>query len=533
MKSETTFHQQLQNRILFICNMSIFILMILLAIVSFSSKQSLTGIVAIIGCTILGVSLFLQFLGYFVVSSYITVLALSFTAFGAVFARSVITPDLLYLFVSYQVIPLVLSGILAQNRIFPISLTTIVLLFLSYFIISIQGPAIGYAHTVQIAGSYVCIIVIAILSDQTYLLSGKMMNRFNEEIQLSNAKDKNINSFIKVYQNNKASGNQLEQIAVDNDTQVGKLNEFFQKFTENMHVLRQLLKDITIRNDNVTGSGANILEVFINHKDNITSYKNKIEHISETSQEIDHIIQNKKIQMHELIELSTKGGLYMQDSVSAIEKVSENTKSMVDMISLIMEVAEKTNILALNAAVEASRAGKYGGGFAIVAKEIKALSTETTQNADTINRSLQNNIATISEAVTTIKSVGNSFVILNDSIMEFSTAIDQIVIKINDLAQQNTHMSIETKNTLSLITEVQNVIEKTIHTMEQGQQKISNIQQISTDLDKDISQIHQTTTTLGDSGRKIQEKYREFCFSVKNIESVIDNINSTTSTNIK
>ena len=308
---------------------------------------------------------------------------------------------------------------------------------------------------------------------------------------------------------------------IDNDTVAGQLNENMQKFTSDLYEFNQLIKDIQIRNENLVSSSSNILSVFNNHKENIIEHKNKTLSISETSQEINLIIQDKKVQMNELIELSEKGGVDMQESVFAIEKIAENSKDILDMIALIMEVAEKTNILALNAAVEASRAGKYGGGFAIVAKEIKLLSTETTQNADTINQSLQSNIKAITETVEIIRNVGQSFSHLNVNIIDFSTAIDQIVVKISNLTQQNSHMSIETKNTLSLISEVQNTLEKTINSIKTNQLKVTDINTLSDLLEKNVSQVNQTTDAIIHSGRDAQKKYREYKYSIKKVEDII------------
>ncbi len=519
-------HQRLQNKILFTCNLVIMVLLTVLALVAYFSGPMLVLMrAATAGVFILGLSLLLQAFKNYTLASYVTVLSLMGITFTIMSGRPDMSADLLYLFISYQVIPLTLSGVLAQKRSFSLSISGLILLLMLYYVFYRQAPIIGTGHTIQIVGSCVILIVMSVLSDQVYLLSGQIMNRYNDEIQATADKEQQIRDIVTVYQDNQTSGTQLEQFNTNSDSLVSSLNEMIQKFTEDMNELNQLLKDVNIRNTSISGSGSNILKVFNTHKEGILDYKDKIDQITETSQDIDSIVQDRKIQMSELIELSTQGGNYMYDSIAAVEKVAENSKNMVDMISLIMEVAEKTNILALNAAVEASRAGKYGGGFAIVAKEIKALSTETTQNADTINRSLQSNITSITEAVTIIKSVGQSFTQLNNSIVEFSSALDQIAQKTNNLTQQNSQMSIETKNTLSLINEVNNVIEKTVVSMEQGQQKVSTIQDISSTIDKDVIQLQQTTASIVESGRKVQEKYREYCYSVKKVETIVEDVN--------
>lgn len=525
MKNTTkSFQEQLQNKILLFCNLIVILFLIPLGIISFMDGQMPFIIITAVAFIFLSISLILQKLNFYPIASYITMLILSAAAFFTTYSRTVVIPELPYLFISYQMIPLVLAGLLAQNRFVALFMGFLSLSLLTFYVFVIQKSAIGLEHTTTIAGVYLSTIILTLLSDQIYKLTGNMMVKFNEEMEISNNKDVLLKKIIDIYQANQQSGEQLDVFNIDTDTVAGQLNENMQKFTSDLYEFNQLVKDIQIRNENLVSSSSNILSVFNNHKENIVEYKNKTHNISETSQEINLIIQDRKVQMNELIELSEKGGIDMQESVFAIEKVAENSKNILDMIALIMEVAEKTNILALNAAVEASRAGKYGGGFAIVAKEIKLLSTETTQNADTINQSLQSNIKSITETVEIIRNVGKSFSQLNTNIIDFSTAIDQIVVKIFNLTQENSHMSIETKNTLSLIGEVQNILEKTINSIQTNQLKVTDMNTLAEVLEKDVSQVTQTTNAIINSGRDAQKKYREYKYSVKKVEDTITEI---------
>lgn len=68
----------------------------------------------------------------------------------------------------------------------------------------------------------------------------------------------------------------------------------------------------------------------------------------------------------------------------SIEKTYEAMKNISDKISIITDIAEKTDILAINAAIEAARAGDYGKGFAVVAAEVRELSEHSQKAADEI-----------------------------------------------------------------------------------------------------------------------------------------------------
>lgn len=517
-------HRRLQEKLLLVTNTIIFIGAIILSLVSFFNNQPKPTLIGTAVATIIFVSYIFLFFRKYNSAVHITIGTLITASFAALITReSQTTTDLLYLFVSYQSVAIIIAGLLADKKIFPILTGIIALGLLSYYLGAVHKHDLT-GQLMPVFGSYAIVIVLTTLSTQIFELTGSIMDRFNKEAEASARKDQLLQDIISIYQNSTFNGEQLEGSVGDNNNFAAELSDTIQKFTEDMHELDQLIKDSQLRYDDTAHSTSQIFEIFQKHKDNMIKYEDKINTISENSQEIDLIIQNKKVQITELIELSEKGGVSMQESVVAVEKVAENSKSMVDMISLIMEVAEKTNILALNAAVEASRAGKYGGGFAIVAKEIKSLSTETTQNADTINRSLKNNIKSISEATEIIRNVSSSFEVLSTNIVDFASAIDHMIINIKNLSHQNSQISLDTKNTLSIIGEVQNSLEKIINTINKGKHKVSDIQTLSGTIKKDLLQVHQKTSSVTDMGRKIQEKYREYTYSVKKVENIVTDI---------
>lgn len=93
------------------------------------------------------------------------------------------------------------------------------------------------------------------------------------------------------------------------------------------------------------------------------------------------------------------------------------------VISMIRDIAEQTNLLALNATIEAARAGEAGKGFAVVASEVKELSTQTAKATDEISAQVAAVQTSTHRAVDAIRAIGTRM----DSVQEMTTAIASAV----------------------------------------------------------------------------------------------------------
>jgi methyl-accepting chemotaxis protein len=91
---------------------------------------------------------------------------------------------------------------------------------------------------------------------------------------------------------------------------------------------------------------------------------------------------------------------------AGVRQLADSAQRIGEVVSLINDIAGRTNLLALNATIEAARAGEAGKGFAVVASEVKALASQTAKATEEIGRQIAEIQASTSQAVDAIRGIG-------------------------------------------------------------------------------------------------------------------------------
>ncbi len=232
--------------------------------------------------------------------------------------------------------------------------------------------------------------------------------------------------------------------------------------------LNQLVSNIIVSSKNLTQAVGEIASGNQNLSQRVSEQASSLEEIASTVEEANATTKQNANNSQEANKLTGNtytlaedGGKVSKEAVEGINEISDVSKKIGDITSVINEISFQTNLLALNAAVEAARAGEAGRGFAVVAgeirnlaqrsgnaaKEIEALINETIQKIDSGSGLVIKSGESLSGIIDSINQVKNIVEEISQSSIEQKQGMDQISVAVTEMdtmTQQNASLVEET-----------------------------------------------------------------------------------------
>ncbi|HEY9841078.1 MAG: methyl-accepting chemotaxis protein [Candidatus Sericytochromatia bacterium] len=242
----------------------------------------------------------------------------------------------------------------------------------------------------------------------------------------------------------------------------------------------------------------------------------------------------------------------VQEASKVIEHLGSSTQKIGEIINVIDDISDQTNLLALNAAIEAARAGEHGKGFAVVADEVRKLaerSSKATKEISELIRSIQHEadgaVKTVQggvhQAEKGARLAAETGGKINQVIKGVETTvnlIEQIKVGAEEQAQASQHIAHRAEEMSLQVGKVTEAVKAQAHNTENVVQTIAQIRQMTKQIvDATKSQEHsnqqivQAATQINESSQAIRQGTAQQVKSIERITAAIMEVEKIASDN--
>jgi methyl-accepting chemotaxis protein len=322
-------------------------------------------------------------------------------------------------------------------------------------------------------GTLVVVALIALFIVNRNIIAP--ITRFKESLaQISTKKDLTIQVDTNVPA-------ELKEMALSTNALLKSLSKLIEKSknssSENAAISQDLSKTSSQVGDNVENSVTIIAEATKRAQNIMHEIEDAVEASQSSKEDIEKANENLTIAREEIIKLteqvqqSAAGEVELATRMQALSHDAEQVKNVLGVIS---DIADQTNLLALNAAIEAARAGEHGRGFAVVADEVRQLAERTQKSLSEIN-------ATIS--------------VILQAIMDSSEQMNKNSQDMQNLSQTTSEVEQTINTTTTLVTNATAANQKTVEDFEKASDDVMDI----------VKKIEEVNTISSSSAKSVEE----------------------------
>ena len=264
----------------------------------------------------------------------------------------------------------------------------------------------------------------------------------------------NINRFSRAARQ-VAEGDLTVRIQISSRDEMGSLSAEFNHMTARTQAL---LKTVSSTVQDVDKQSDRVNETAVISNDAVQKQKYETQQISKAMHQmmgnVDSVAMRSKVAsdsanqanlqardgkhlVDETLDVINRLATGINDSVTSIKRVSQDSDNISQVLIEIKAIAEQTNLLALNAAIEAARAGDQGRGFAVVADHVRALAMRTQNSTEEIETMVDTLQTGVKHAVSAMEQSHHSAHLTVSESEKMASVLEAIVSSLAEIVEMN------------------------------------------------------------------------------------------------
>ena len=341
---------------------------------------------------------------------------------------------------------------------------------------------------------------------------GNMVNQVNEfftMVKLTAKKALNAESSIN------ESANSTAEATAQIDSNIDEINKQFSEVVNVMNSTIEVISEMNFHVDTLVQSNSAQTAAIENSRDAVNNVVNTLEYINKMAAER---VKNAE-EMHSYV---ADGDEKISSTNEILSQVAQQLDEVYEVVTIINNVAEQTNLLSMNAAIESAHAGEAGKGFGVVAEEIRSLAEETSENADKISKvinvivtAVENANKSSQSAFAAFEKVSSHTDVIVNSLQEITSGIGKIDDQMQEIKQRSNETS-------SAADKINKYCGELADRQKQVSHKVDNVNDVFL---SSINALHEIKTETADIVSKMQNVSNSSDESFRNLtelENVLD-----------
>ncbi|KAB8139308.1 methyl-accepting chemotaxis protein [Gracilibacillus oryzae] len=209
--------------------------------------------------------------------------------------------------------------------------------------------------------------------------------------------------------------------------------------------------------------------------------------------------------MNELVETTKDGDQMTKALVNKVDTLKTSTEQISDVMIMLTNIVQQTNLLSLNAAIEAARAGEAGKGFAVVADEIRKLSEQSKQSINRVDEITTGIVNEVNDTLKVLEQANPRFQAQVTQAEETQTLLNSVGESMGSFTGKIQHVT----ESIQQLRNSQEILSATIHQVSATAEESSAISEEVSATTEEQLKVSETLVTTSDELKHLAEDLQE------------------------
>lgn len=401
------------------------------------------------------------------------------------------------------------------------------MLFIPFLILKVVPNYNREFQSGFIAAVVVALLFASLSASFTYIImrtSRKLFSILEEELTKSKERYEKLKELLDVAREGSTIGKSIK-LSTDNiayiTSMVRAYLEDMNKQLNGLNSEANLTKEAYLQLSESQDAVANFM---IEQTSAITESSAAIEEITASVNTISYSAADKQNSIKNLVSAAQAGTERQEESYAAFQEIAKSSSEVLQVISVIENIASQTDLLAINAAIEAAHAGEAGRGFAVVAEEIRKLAEGTDSNVIRIRDIISKNNQDITEAVKSADDNRKAFEEIKAGIDDLDRALKEVINGMSELSNGTNEILRAIGDLQEMNIKVKSAADKTGTLIETNNRRVAAIESASAKLHEGMNSILNSSEEIARESNSLEQIGTDNVQNINELNQKIDDL---------